>query len=186
MKLRLILPRILRELIGVLTLSMMVLPGAVEAQDIAVSMDELLHSGSLQLGDGVYVTDATEHRIKGTISDISSTTLVVTHRGQARTVTDANVRKIDRQDSWVNGIAYGMLTTGGSISALCWAGKSNARECGYVLLYAFPVIAVGGVLGGVIDAFKHKTVYRSSGSIRASVSPIVAHRSLGTHVRITW
>ena len=186
MTLRLILARILRELIGVLTLSMMALPGAVEAQDIAVSLEQLLHSGSLQLGDGVYVTDATEHRIKGTISDMSSTTLVVTHRGQTWTVTGTDVRKIDRQDSWVNGIAYGMLTTGGSISAVCWAGESNAGECGYVLLYAFPVVAIGGVVGGVIDALKHKTVYRTGGSMRASVSPIVAHRSLGTHVRITW
>ena len=49
-------------------------------------------------------------------------TLVVTHRGQTWTVTGTDVRKIDRQDSWVNGIAYGMLTTGGSISAVCWAG----------------------------------------------------------------
>ena len=40
MTLRLILARILRELIGVLTLSMMALPGAVEAQDIAVSLEQ--------------------------------------------------------------------------------------------------------------------------------------------------
>ena len=63
--------RILRELAGVLTLSMLLLPGVAVAQDVAVSLDELLRSGSLQPGEGVYVTDATGRRLKGTLSDVS-------------------------------------------------------------------------------------------------------------------
>ena len=51
MTLRFILARILRELIGVLTLSI-VLPSAAATQDMAGSLDELLHSGSLEPGEG--------------------------------------------------------------------------------------------------------------------------------------
>ena len=104
MPLRFIAGRILRELIGVLALSMMALPGVAVAQDVAVSLDELLlRSGSLQPGEGVYVTDAAGRRLKGTLSDVSSTGWWVTHRGQAWTVAAADVREIDLQDSLRNG-----------------------------------------------------------------------------------
>ena len=184
--LRFIVGRILRELIRVLALSMMLLPGVAVAQDVAVSLDELLRSGSLQPGEGVYVTDAAGRRLKGTLSDVSSTGLVVTHRGQAWTVAAADVREIDLQDSLRNGIAYGMVAVAGPIAAVCGAGGSHPGECAYVLLYAFPVVAIGGVVGGVVDALRHKTVYRAAGSVQASVSPIVSHGSFGTQVSITW
>ena len=186
MPLRFIAGRILRELIGVLALSMMALQGVAVAQDVAVSLDELLRSGSLQPGEGVYVTDAAGRRLKGTLSDVSSTGLVVTHRGQAWTVAAADVRGIDLQDSLRNGIAYGMVAVAGPIAAVCGAGGSHPGECAYVLLYAFPVVAIGGVVGGVVDALRHKTVYRAVGSVRASVSPIVSRGNLGTQVSITW
>ena len=79
MPLRFIAGRILRKLIGVLALSMMALPGVAVAQAVAVSLDELLRSGSLQPGEGVYVADAAGRRLKGTLSEVSSTELVVTH-----------------------------------------------------------------------------------------------------------
>ena len=184
--LRFIAGRILRELIGVLTLSMMVLPGVAVAQDMAVSLDELLRSGSLRPGEGVYVTDAAGRRLKGTISDVSSTELMVTHRGQAWTVAGADVRKIDLQDSLANGIGYGMVAVAGPISAACGASGGHPGECAYVLLYAFPVVAIGGVVGGIVDALRHKTIYRAAGSVKASVSPIVSHGSLGTQVSVAW
>ena len=187
MRLRCVVGRILRELIGVLTLSMLVAPGVAVAQDKAVSLNELLHAGSLQPGEGVYVTDAAGRRRKGTLSDVSSAGLVVTHGGQAWTVAAADVRRIDRQDSLANGIGYGMATVAGSISALCFAGGSHPGECSYVLLYAFPVVALGGAVGGLVDALRHKMVYRAGGSMQqASVSPIVSHGSLGARVSVAW
>ena len=178
--------RILRELVGVLTLSMLLLPGVTVAQDVAVSLDELLRSGGLQPGKGVYVTDAAGGRLKGTLSEVSSTGLVVTHQGQAWTVAAADVREIELQDPLRNGIAYGMVAVAVPIAAVCGAGGSHPGECAYVLLYAFPVVVIGGVVGGVVDAFRHKTVFRAAGSVQASVSPMVSHGSLGTQVSITW
>ena len=122
--------RILRELAGVLTLSML-LPGVAVAQDLAVSLDELLRAGSLQPGAGVYVTDAAGRRLKGTLGEVSSTGLVVTHRGQAWTVAGADVREIELQDPLANGIGYGMAAVAGPISAVCLAGGSHPGECTY-------------------------------------------------------
>ena len=97
---------------------MLLAPGGAVAQDTAVSLDELLHAGSLQPGDGVYVTDAAGRRLKGAISDVSSGGLVVTHGGRAWTVAVADVRRIDLQDPLANGIGYGMAAVAGSISAV--------------------------------------------------------------------
>ena len=105
MILRCIVGHIVRELAGVLTLSMLV----AVAQDVAVSLGELLHAGSLQPGQGIYVTDAAGRRLKGTLSDVSSAGLVVTHGGQAWTVAVADVRRIERQDPLANG-CYGMTS----------------------------------------------------------------------------
>ena len=77
-RLRCIVGHIVRELVGVLTLSMLLAPGVAVAQDVAVSLGELLHAGSLQPGEGVYVTQAAGRRLKGTLSDVSSAGLVVT------------------------------------------------------------------------------------------------------------
>ena len=180
--------RILRELAGVLTLtlSMLLLPGVAVAQDVAVSLDELLRAGSLQPGEGVYVTDAAGRRLKGTLGEVSSTGLVVTHQGQAWTVAVADVRRIDLQDPLANGIGYGMAAVAGPLSAVCLAGGSHPGECTYVLLYAFPIVALGGAVGAVVDALRHKTVYRAAGSVQASVSPIVSRGSLSTQVSISW
>lgn len=186
MRWRYVAGRIPRELIGVLTLSMLLAPGGAAAQDTAVSLDELLHAGSLQPGDGVYVTDAAGRRLKGAISDVSSGGLVITHGGRAWTVAVADVRRIDLQDPLANGIGYGMAAVAGSISAVCLAGGSNPGECTYVLLYALPVVALGGVAGAVVDALRHKTVYRAAGSIQASVSPVVSRGSLGARVSVAW
>ena len=176
-----------RELIGVLTLmSMVMAPDVAVAQDRALSLDELLHAGNLQPGEGVYVTDAAGRRLKGTLSDVSSAGLVVRHGGQAWTVAVADVRRIDLQDPLSNGIGYGMATVAGSISAVCFAGGSRPGECAYVLLYAFPVVALGGAVGAVFDALRHRTVYRAARPMQASVSPIVSHGSLGAQVSVAW
>ncbi len=186
MMLRCIVGHTLGELIGVLTLSMLAAPGVTVAQDKAVSLDELLHAGSLQPGEGVYVTDAAGRRLKGTLGDVSSARLVVTHGSQAWTVAVADVRRIERQDPLANGIGYGIATVAGSISAVCLAGGSRPGECAYVLLYTSPVVALGGAVGALVDALRHKTVYRAAGSMQASVSPIVSHGSLGAQVSVAW
>ena len=185
--LRCVAGRIQRELIGVLTLSMLLAPGVAVAQGQGgIPWTSCCTAGSLQPSDGVYVTDTAGRRLKGAISDVSSAGLVVTHGGRAWTVAVADERRIDLQDPLANGIGYGMAAVAGPLSAVCFAGGSHLGECTYVLLYAFPVVALGGVVGAVVDALRHKTVYRAAGSMQASVSPIVSRGSLGARVSVAW
>ena len=122
-----------RELIGVLTLmSMVMAPDVAVAQDRALSLDELLHAGSLQPGEGVYVTDAAGRRLKGTLSDVSAAGLVVRHGGQAWTVAVADVRRID-PCRWTDSHHRQLDDTAGFID-LFWPGvllveqKSAGRD----------------------------------------------------------
>ena len=176
-----------RVAIGLSTLAIFLLPSMVAAQNVTGSLDELLRSKGLRPGDGVYVTDASGRRVKGTISALSPTALMVTRREETWTLTSSDVRRIERQDSWANGLAYGIMTGAASFYGMCHG--IGARECGWWLIQprvggAF--MAVGGVVGVVVDALRHKTVYRAPGSRRVRFSPTVSPESLGTQVSISW
>ena len=148
------------------------------AQDVAASLDELLQAGSLRPGDGVFVTDTTGRRLKGTVSDLSSTALVATHEGEAWTVAAADLHRVERQDTLANGIAYGVLIATGSLVGLC--------RCGQLLYYMPYVPILGGVVGLVVDEHRHKTIYRAAGSTRVAVVPMVSHERLGAQVWVGW
>ena len=177
-----------RAAVGWTTLAMLVLlPGSAAAQDVAASLDELLQAGSLRPGDGVFVTDATGRRLKGTVSDLSSTALVATHEGEAWNVAAADLRRVQRQDSWANGIAYGAVIAAGSFYGLCAAAGLN--DCGvyvFLNLQLYPLWILGGALGAVVDAHMHKTIYRAAGSARVAVVPMVSHERLGAQVSVGW
>ena len=176
-----------RGRIGVSAVGFLLLPGVAAAQDVADSLEELLRSGGLQPGDGIYVTHARGYRLKGSISDLSTTALEVTHRGEAWTLTGADVIQIDRQDSWANGFGYGVLA--GAASFYGWCHMLGARECGLYLIHpkwGGLWMVAGAVAGITMDAIMHKTVYRASGSARASVKPIVSKGRFGAQVSVGW
>ena len=176
-----------RWTIGVSTVGFLLLPGVAAAQDAANSLEELLRSGGLRPGSGIYVTDARGHRLKGTIRDLSTTAVELTHRGETRTLTGAEVFRLDRQDSWANGIGYGVLL--GAATFYGWCHALGARECGLYLLhpgFGGVFMMFGGVAGAVVDAHVHKTVYRASTSTRASVKPIVSKGRFGAQLSVGW
>lgn len=174
-----------RQLIGALVLSMG-LPGAAVAQDATASLDELLRTGTLQTGRGVYVTDAAGRRLKGRLGDVSATSVVIRQGGQAWTIAGAEVHRIELQDSLRNGIAYGMATVAVPMAAGCAATGRRPGECTFVVLAALPLVGIGGLVGGVVDALRHRTVYRNDNAVQASVAPILAKRTLGARMAIGW
>ena len=173
-----------RAAVGCTALALLVLPGRAAAQDVAGSLDELLQAGGLRPGDGVFVTDTTGRRLKGTVSDLSSTALVATHEGEAWTVAAADLHRVERQDTLANGIAYGVLIATGSLVGLCVA--NGRSRCGHFLYYMPYVPILGGVVGLVVDAHRHKTIYRAAGSTRVAVVPMVSHERLGAQVWVGW
>ena len=148
MPLRFIAGRSLRELIGVVALSMMALPGVAVAQDVAVSLDELLRSGSLQPGEGVYVTDAAGRRPEG-----HAQRRVVNRVGghASRSGVDGGRCRCAGNRSPGFPAEWHRVRHGGG-------RRPNRRgvrrgvdvtpaECAYVLLYVFPVVAIGSCGG---------------------------------------
>ena len=176
-----------RWTVGVLTVGFLLLPGVASAQDMANSLEELMRSGGLRPGSGVYVTDARGRRLKGDIRGLSTTALEIAHRGATHTFTGAEVIRIERQDSWANGIGYGVLL--GAATFYGWCSAAGARECGLYLLhpgFGGIFMLAGGVAGGVVDANRHATIYRASGSARASVKPIVSKGRFGAQLSVGW
>ena len=76
--------------------------------DEATSLDELLRSGELRRGDGVYFTDATGRRINGRISDASPSIMEVTDGRDIWTLAENEVSKIECQDPVATGIWLGI------------------------------------------------------------------------------
>lgn len=84
----------------VMTLILVVLSGRAAAQDeMAASLDELLQSGDLRAGRGIYVTDTAGRRWKGDVDDVSPTMLTMTDgRGNTRAWSEGEIDRIEQQD----------------------------------------------------------------------------------------
>ena len=151
--------------IGILALTLLMLPAAAVAQDPATSLDELLQSRQLRPGDGVYITDATGKRIKGDVTDVSPTGLEITDGRDTWTLAESEVSKIELQDPVETGIWLGIGIAVGSTIAVCAMER-----------------AAGAGIGWYMDATNHKTIYRKSGAARLRIAPVVSKERLGAQV----
>ena len=172
--------------VGVSALILGILPAVAAAQDESRSLDELLRSGRLLLGDGVYVTNAGGSRLKGTITDVSTTAVEVVHRGQTWRVAARDLRLIERQDPLADGFAKGLLVSWGLFYGLCEA--SGAHYCLPYSLSRYVAIPylLGGAVGLLVDATTHQTVYRARASRRTAVAPILSQGRYGARVSVGW
>ena len=175
-----------RAAIGIMALATWMLPLPAAAQNVAGSLAELLSAGTLQDGDGIYVTDAAGRRIKGSVGDLSRSALVVRDGGDTWTMSDADIREIDRQDSLQNGIWIGAgLAFAGSIGA-CRL-EMNADEFCYRTAYLMlPAMAASALVGALIDASRHRTLYRARGAARLTVSPLASGGLGGVRASLSW
>ena len=173
--------------IGILTLACLALPRVVAAQDVGTSLDELLRARELRPGVGVYVTDATGRRIKGDVTDVSSTGLEITDGRDTWTLAESDVRKIERQDPVETGIWIGIGIAVASTYALCGFEYLGGAEFCYGAAYSFlPAVAAGAGIGWYVDATNHRTIYQKSGSVRLTVSPMVSKERLGAAAAFSW
>ena len=111
---------------------------AAEAQT-ASSLDTLVQSGELTIGDGIYLTDVLGQLIKGDITDLSSSVLTVTRGRETWTLAVSEVKRIERQDSLVNGIMLGVAVGAIPSGFIC---LRFPRECLYAFLYTTPYMAI--------------------------------------------
>lgn len=178
--------RLGRMVVLVMTLILVVLSGRAAAQDAtAASLEELMRSGSLRPGLGIYVTDTGGRRWKGDVRDVSSTMLTVTDdRGGAWSWSEGEIDRIEQQDSLENGAWIGLAAGVGVAYAAC---KMTRADCLYVSLYVgYPAVAFGTFAGVMVDAVGHRTLYRATGSVHLRLTPTLSSRTLGARMSVGW
>lgn len=165
----------------------MAAPVAVEAQEASTSLEELLRTRELRIGDGIYVTDAAGQRIKGNVGNLSATALELRTRNGSTTLKAGGIRRIERQDSLENGIGLAILAGFGGAYASCYLEHLASDDYCYATAYSFlPAMAASIFLGAMLDASRHRTIYEAPGPTRVTWSPTVSDRHLGLRAAIAW
>ena len=166
-----------RTVIGVSILALAA--GESEAQGTAGSLDELVRSYRLERGDVVYVTDDSGKRVKGSVGSLSSDSLTLSNRWGTSMYDDAHIVKIERHDSPWSGFHLGFW--GVMMMSAVLGVKFERPET--ALMYIGAVAGGAGLVGGVVDARMHETVYKRHRT-RWSLDPVLTKRGAGARVSI--
>lgn len=174
--------RLLKGLAGGLA-ALLLAPATALAQVPSPNVDELARA--LQPGQEVIVRGADGHKTKGEVIDVNGSALTVVVRdwwggGERRLrFEQPAIATIHRTDSVWNGLLIGFAA--GVLSAEVWRYKEcGARgyddECSAIVsAVGYLTMVPGGVaIGGLIDRFTNKLVYRAGGRAALHVRPVVS------------
>lgn len=141
-------------------------------------------------GDAVYVTDTTGATIKGKLAALTDDAVQVKVRADVRSVAAAEVRRIQWQqpDSPLTGVLIGAAV--GAIPGIYWLAV-DPNECSGMCPEEYTLIAIGAVVGGVIDhaITRRVTVYSAAASGRAksvTIGPLVMRDRKGVRVAVKF
>ena len=143
------------------------------------------------LGDVVYVTDTSGTTIKGKLVELTDDAVRVMFKADVRTVAASDVRRIQYQqpDSPLTGVLIGGAV--GAIPGIYWL-VADPNECSGMCPEEYALIAIGAVVGGVIDhaITRRVTVYAagtSSGrATSVTIGPLVMRRRNGVQVAVKF
>lgn len=128
-----------------LFIALMSMAAAAHAQAPATSFGEL--PSRLSIGETVFVTNRTGKTVKGTVQQVSETTLVLRRSTDDVTLTASDVQRISRRghtlrNGALTGLAAGFVL-GGMLAA-------TADDCAYTCLSSpGGVLAFGGIFGSI-------------------------------------
>ena len=148
-------------------------------------------TAQVPVGDVVYVTDRKGATIKGTLAELTGDAIQVKVKDDVRHVAAADVSRIQWQqpDSALTGVLIGAGV--GAIPGIYWL-IADPNECTGMCSEDYAAIAVGAIVGGLIDhAIKKKvTVYSAVGSsgrtTSAVVGPLVMRDRKGVQVAVKF
>lgn len=143
------------------------------------------------IGDVVHVTDVTGVTLKAKLTSVTDDAVQLKVRAEVRSVATADVRRIQWQqpDSPLTGLLIGAAI--GATPGIYWL-IADPNECSGLCPEEYALIAVGAVIGGVIDrAITRKvTVYATGGSSgrtkNVTIGPLVMRDRKGVSVSVKF
>jgi hypothetical protein len=163
----------------------------------------------IAVGQKVSITTIDGRKTKGKVMGVSATTLDL-GKGEVVTTSVAmtDVQRIQVADSVTNGVVTGALTVGlagllagsfadagntvgqvfgGAFTLLLGGEPEPVRQTNHYLTGAVAGVAVGALLGYVLDADREKTIYeRQTQGTSVHVRPIVSAAGKGVGVSVRW
>jgi len=143
------------------------------------------------IGDVIYVTDTTGATTKGPLAAVTDDAVLIFVRADVRRVATADVGRVEwrQPDSALTGVVIGGAI--GAIPGIYWLA-ADPNECNGMCPEEYAFIAIGAVVGGVIDhAINRKvTVYAagaSSGRAKSvMIRPLVMRDRKGVQVAVKF
>lgn len=167
------------------------------AQEAASSLDVLV--GRLEIGQRLWVTDATGREVRGRLERLSSETLVLDANG-IKTFDASDIRRVRvrTRDSLGNGTLVGLGV--GAVMGTAWcigaiaddSGELDARvECAegatvFPALGALIGLAVDAVIPGRLRVVYEATAPEGASRVRLMVVPWVSSRAKGLAVSLAF
>ena len=134
---------------------LLTLPSAGTAQDLAGSFDQL--RVLVKPGDTVRVTDAAGAEVRGTLTDLSASSLALKAGGTRRTFLESDIAAIHqrRNDSLANGAKWGFVA-GAALGVLGGVAIAREYESGgggaFIPILGLVYGSIGAGAGAGIDA----------------------------------
>lgn len=144
----------------------------------------------IAIGQKVSITTADGTVTKGTIQTLTPASVVLANSKGVVSLAAADVTRIRVPDSPWDGAVKSALMSGllglaaGALASSASFEKPDQTD--YLLKGAGAGLAIGAVLGGVIDAIRMETVYERHAGMSVSVRPIVSAAGKGVGVRLQW
>ena len=142
------------------------------------------------LGDVVYVTDTSGTTIKGKLVALTDDAVRVMSKTDVCTVAAADVRRIQWQqpDPPFRGVLIGGAV--GATPGIYWL-VADPNECRGMCPEEYALIAIGAVIGGIIDHVitRRVTVYTAGSSGRShsvTIGPFAIRARSGLQVAVTF
>lgn len=155
--------------------------GTSATAQTATSFQELRQL--LQDGQVVVVVDSSGRHIKGKVSEVSPSSLVLLVP-EARSFAESTVREIRASDSWREGAFIG---AGIGAGFALWDYLIDPSEPGNAVIFTVAVGA-GAAIGAGVDALiGRRVLYRSgSSTVKLTIAPVVTADRHGALISVLW
>jgi hypothetical protein len=176
-----------RHMWSTLAVSVMLAPSPAPAQTVASSFEEL--PLVLKKGRTVVVTEASGRQIKGTVADVSTSSLVILIP-EARTFADGTVTEIRGPDTLRNGALTGLGVGAGAGLAMVAAMCADGPDCGPSVQVVGVGAGIGAAIGAGVDALlnnRGKVLYRSrQQTFSLTISPLAGKDRQGVRASVRF